>query len=147
MYVSKWGDRFDVSDTDFHENDLNIKIYADDDAIVSDLILCVKDDYIENYLDDYFAVITAYVCDHGLGVNYHDIENYVDDDAIVNNIENYVDDDAVVSNHDFDDNDHIIENYVDDGVLGKFLLRKFHLGKFHMENSSYGKFLLMKKTM
>ena len=32
-------------------------------------------------------------------------------------------------------------------VTGKFLLRKFHLGKFHLENSSYGKFLLMKKTM
>ena len=27
-------------------------------------------------------------------------------------------------------------------VLGKFLLRKFHLGKFHRENCSYGKFLL-----
>ena len=27
-------------------------------------------------------------------------------------------------------------------VTGKFLLRKFHLGKFHLENSSYGKFLL-----
>ena len=27
-------------------------------------------------------------------------------------------------------------------VLGKFLLRKFHLGKFHRENSSNGKFLL-----
>ena len=27
-------------------------------------------------------------------------------------------------------------------VLGKFLLRKFHLGKFHRENSSHGKFLL-----
>ena len=24
-------------------------------------------------------------------------------------------------------------------VTGKFLLRKFHLGKFHLENSSYGK--------
>ena len=29
-------------------------------------------------------------------------------------------------------------------VTGKFLLRKFHLGKFHQENSSYGKFLLWK---
>ena len=29
-------------------------------------------------------------------------------------------------------------------VTGKFLLRKFHLGKFHRENSSYGKFLLWK---
>ena len=32
-------------------------------------------------------------------------------------------------------------------MTGKFLLRKFHLGKFHLENSSYGKFLLMKKTI
>ena len=32
-------------------------------------------------------------------------------------------------------------------VTGKFLLRKFHLGKFHLENSSYGKFLLWKKSM
>ena len=29
-------------------------------------------------------------------------------------------------------------------VTGKFLLRIFHLGKFHRENSSYGKFLLWK---
>ena len=32
-------------------------------------------------------------------------------------------------------------------VTGIFLLRKFHLGKFHLDNSSYGKFLLWKKTM
>ena len=32
-------------------------------------------------------------------------------------------------------------------VLGKFFLRKFHPGKFHLEISSYGKFLLWKKTM
>ena len=32
-------------------------------------------------------------------------------------------------------------------VTGKFLLIKFHLGKFHLENSSYGKLLLWKKTM
>ena len=32
----------------------------------------------------------------------------------------------------------------DISVTGIFLLRKFHLGKFHQENSSYGKFLLWK---
>ena len=32
-------------------------------------------------------------------------------------------------------------------VTGKFLLRKFHLGKFHLENSSYGKFLLWKNNV
>ena len=30
-------------------------------------------------------------------------------------------------------------------VTGKFILRKFHLGKFDLENSSYGKFRLWKK--
>ena len=32
-------------------------------------------------------------------------------------------------------------------VTGKFLLRKFHLGKFHRENSSNGKFLLWKNNV
>ena len=32
-------------------------------------------------------------------------------------------------------------------VTGKFLLRKFHLGKFYLENSSYGKFLLWKNNV
>ena len=32
-------------------------------------------------------------------------------------------------------------------VTGKFLLRKFYLGKFRRENSSYGKFLLWKNNV
>ena len=40
-----------------------------------------------------------------------------------------------------------VKNVLNNVVTGKSLLRKFHLGKFHLENSSYGKFLLWKKTM
>ena len=36
---------------------------------------------------------------------------------------------------------------VESPVIGKFLLRKFHPGKFHRENLSYGKFLPWKNNV